>query len=362
MARGFESPPIYVQGPGLLPGAGAHLKRVGTRLALIADATVERIVRAPLMGTAAEHGLELAFLRFTGECERAEVERLKGLCAGADAVVGIGGGRAVDTAKIVGDELGIPVVSLPTLASTDAPVSRVAVLNRPGGAVEEIRILRRSPSLVLVDSGVIARAPIRYLVAGMGDALATWFEARACWRAGGKTLFGHAPTWAGLSLAERCWENLRTYAREALAQARAGTVGEALEAVIETNILLSGLGFENGGLALAHAVHNGLTQVPADNAPLHGERVAFGLLVQCVVEGAEETPEVLSLLLDLGLPVTLEELGLEADDGTLGPVVDYVFSRERGKLDNEPVELTPTGLMEAMLRADEMGRRAKGRG
>ncbi|MGY4706713.1 glycerol dehydrogenase [Candidatus Bipolaricaulota sp. J31] len=360
MIRHFESPPIYVQGPRLLARAGPLLARVGSRFAVIADATVEALVRDPLSAAAGDRGLRLTFLRFGGECERREVERLASLSEDVDAVIGVGGGRAMDTAKLVGERLSIPVICCPTLASTDAPVSRVAVINRPDGSVEEVRVLARSPALVLVDSEIIANAPLRYLAAGMGDAMATWFEARACWRARGRNLFGGSPTRAGYALAKQCWENLVKYARDALSQAQAGVVGEALEAVIETNILLSGLGFENGGLALAHAIHNGLTQVPSTHAALHGEKVAFGLLTQCVVEEAEETEEVLALLLDLGLPTTLAELGLKSDEETLAPVVEYVFANERTKLENEPIPLTREGLLDALLRADALGRSARG--
>ena len=357
--RHFESP-LYVQGSHLLSRAGAFLKQVGAHFGVIADSTVEAIVRGPLSATAEAHDLELAFLHFGGECERGEVERMAALCEGVDAVIGAGGGRAMDTAKLVGERLGISVICCPTLASTDAPVSRVAVINRPDGSVEEICLLARSPALVLADSEIIANAPLRYLVAGIGDAMATWFEARACWRAGGRTLFGESPSWAGYALARQCWENLVKYAKDALSQAQAGVVGEALEAVIETNILLSGLGFENGGLALAHAIHNGLTQVPSTHAALHGERVAFGLLTQCVVEEAEETEEVLALLLDLGLPVTLAKLGLKRDEEALAPVVEHVFAKERSKLENEPLPLTRDGLLDALLRADALGRSARG--
>jgi len=362
MTRRFASPPLYIQGPNLLPQCGAFLKRVGTCLAVIADATVEAIIREPLEQAAEESDLKLFFLRFNGECERGEVERLVSLCEGVDAVVGAGGGRAIDTAKLVGDCLGIPTISCPTLASTDAPVSRIAVINRPDGSVEEIRLLAHSPSLVLVDSQIIAGAPLRYLVAGMGDAMATWFEARACWHARGRTPFGETPTWAGISLARQCWENLRRHAREALSQAKRGVVGEALETVIETNILLSSLGFENGGLALAHAIHNGLTQIPSTYGALHGEKVAYGLLVQCVAEEAEETEEVLTLLLDLGLPVTLEDLGLKRNEDFLHRLVNHVFEKEANKLANEPVRLSPEGLLDALLSADALGRAAKGRG
>lgn len=361
MYRIFESPQRYVQGRGILAQAGEYLGDLGRSFMVITDATVEALVCAPLTQGLAEYGLKARFVRFGGECHRGEVRRLSAVCKGVDAVVGAGGGRAIDTAKLVGEELSLPTIACPTSASTNAPASRVAVLNRPDGSVEEVVLLPRSPALVLVDSDIVARAPVRLLTAGMGDALATWFEARACQQAGGVTPLGGSPTWAGFALARQCWENLREWGLPALAEARAGTSGPALEIVIETNILLSGLGFENGGLALAHALHNGFTQLSATHRALHGEKVAFGLLVQCLVEEAEETEEVLSLLVGLGLPVTLEELGCEADEEVLRPVVEYVFSRERQKVKNEPVEVSPEGLLAAILQADALGHAARGR-
>lgn len=319
---------------------------------------VQSILRDTIEKSCARQGLACRFHNFQGECHHEEVTRLIEECRNAKVIVGAGGGRTVDTAKLIAQALGLPMVALPTLASTDAPVSRIAVLNSPSGAVEEIRILPPHPEMVLVDSAIIAQAPLRLLADGMGDALATWFEARACHAAYGRNLFGGRPTQAALAVAERCWQNLISYGREAVDTVKEGCANEAVEIIVETNILLSGLGFENGGLALAHALHNGLTQLPESYYAMHGEKVAFGLLVQCVVERAEETKEVLSLMLELGLPVTLAELGCEADEEALRVVVDYVFTRERSKVENEPVEVTPSRLLKAILRADALGHAA----
>jgi glycerol dehydrogenase len=231
----------------------------------------------------------------------------------------------------------------------------VAVINTAEGHVQEVRILSRHPKLVLVDSEVIIHAPTRFLIAGIGDALATWFEARACSHANGINLFGEHPTQAGLALAKACWDNLVSSAKEAVRAASQQKLNQSAEIVIETNILLSGLGFENGGLALAHALHNGLSQLTCTQGALHGEKVAFGLLVQCVAEEANETEEVLTLLQEIGLPTTLEALGCHSNEDSLQTVVNYVFSQEITKIRNEPIEISPRQLFDRILEADSLG-------
>ena len=91
-------------------------------------------------------------------------------------------------------------------------------------------------------------------------------------------------------------------------------VSESLEKIVETNILLSGLGFESGGLAAAHAIHDGLTILVGTHKYFHGEKVAFGTIAQLVLENApmEELEEVLEFCLSVGLPVCLEDIGVDA--------------------------------------------------
>ena len=138
---------------------------------------------------------------------------------------------------------------------------------------------------MLVDSTVIARAPVRLLISGMGDALATFFEADATIRAHRKNVAGGLSTIAAAAIAELCYKTLLNDGIAAVAAARAGAITPALERIIEANTLLSGLGFESGGLAVAHSVHNGLTAAPETHDRLHGEKVAFGTLVQLALEG-----------------------------------------------------------------------------
>ena len=191
---------------------------------------------------------------FGGEASREEVERISTLGRenSADFVLALGGGKTIDTAKTVADTLKLQVAVMPTTASTDAPCSALSVLYRPSGEFDCYTFFAKNPTVVLVDTTVVARAPPRFLAAGMGDAVATNVEARQCMNS---TNFGGGlQTAVSAAICAKCEEILFTYGRQAYEANKAHVVTPALEAVVEANTLLSGLGFESGGLAAAHAV------------------------------------------------------------------------------------------------------------
>lgn len=151
----------------------------------------------------------------------------------------------------------------------------------------------------------------RLTVAGMGDALATYFEARACQRSEATSCAGGNTTGAAMALAELCFDTLMEEGVKAKIALEAGVCTPAVEKIIEANTLLSGIGFESAGLAGAHAIHNGLTVLEECHHMYHGEKVAFGTLAQLVLENVphEELEEIIMWCIEVGLPVTLEELG-----------------------------------------------------
>jgi glycerol dehydrogenase len=211
---------------------------------------------------------------------------------------------------------------------------------------------------VLVDTQVIAQGPPRLLVAGMGDALATWFEAKTCVAGHVKNMRGGASTRSALALAELCYRTLLEDGADALRAARAQVVTPALERLVEANTLLSGLGFESSGLAAAHAVHNGLTAAPATHAYFHGEKVAYGLLVQLVLEGQPRPmlERVLRFATEVGLPVTLAEVGLtDLPPDLLRQVADRATAKGE-TIHNEPFEVRPDMVADAIRAADALGR------
>jgi glycerol dehydrogenase len=208
-----------------------------------------------------------------------------------------------------------------------------------------------------VDTSVVARAPLRLLVAGMGDALATWFEARTVIEAHGANQLHGATTMAAGALARLCFDTLMAEGPAACEAVRQGVVTPALERLVEANTLLSGLGFESGGLAVAHSVHNGLTVAPGTHRYLHGEKVAFGLLVQLVLEGrpSEERQTVMNFAREVGLPTTLSQLGLEGRDETLLQQIAERSLAEGETAHNEPFEVTPPMMVDAIVAADALG-------
>jgi glycerol dehydrogenase len=142
---------------------------------------------------------------------------------------------------------------------------------------------------------------------------------------------------------------------DALRAVETQAVTPALERLVEANTLLSGLGFESSGLAAAHAIHNGLTIAPPTHGFFHGEKVAFGTLVQLVMEG-KPIEEVLRFSTDVGLPVTLAQVGLAEVPAA---VLDGISARATAKgetIHNEPFEVRPDIVADAILAADAAGR------
>jgi len=362
MLKVFCSPARYVQGRDATRELAQQMRRLGltTRPSIIVGPRTRRETEPLWRDTFGTAGMAFDVIDFGGECSRPEIERCiaEARRTGAGCIVGVGGGKVLDTARAVADALDLPVVCCPTIASSDAPCSALSVVYTPDGVFAECLYYRRNPELVLVDTSLIARAPVRYLIAGMGDALATWFEADTVHRAHRTNVVGGASTQAALAIARLCYQTLRADAREALAAARQGAVTPALERIIEANILLSGLGFESGGLAVAHAVHNGLTAAPQTHQYLHGEKVAFGTLVQLVLEGraSEEIAEVMGFCADVGLPLTLSQLGITELSPDQARLIAERAVAPGESSHHEPFELTWVMVKDAILAADALGR------
>ena len=316
--RTVISPSRYVQGKGAISELGTYLKQIGSTPLMVADDQVWGFVADDVGASLAAAGLPLRRENFNGNPSAREVDRLAGVIkqTGADVAVALGGGSTIDAVKAAGYLAGIRWANCPTVASTDAPCSALSVIYTEEGEFEEYRFFPRNPELVLVDSQLVANAPVAFLIAGVGDALATWLEARATARSNSKTMAGGLPTVTGTALAQLSWDVLWESALPAIDAVMDNQVTPAVEKVIEANTLLSGLGFESGGLAAAHAIHNGLTAVPMTHGLMHGQKVNIGSVTQLVLEGAptSDIRDFIEFTTRVGLPNTLTEVGLRADD------------------------------------------------
>ncbi len=307
-------PGKYIQGEGALDELPRIVKLLGKRGLILASRTVKnKILAAHTKELAAE---KIAIEEFQRECCEKELSRLAEIISRnkIDILVGMGGGKTIDTAKIASDRAGIPVIIVPTIASTDAPCSGCAVIYSEDGVFESVYYQKMNPQVVLVDTGVIANAPTRFLVSGMGDALATWFEARSCERTKSKNECGGLSTMTGLNLAKLCYDTLLTYGSAAKLANEKHIVTPAFNHIVEANILLSGIGFESSGLAAAHSIHNGLTALEETHSFYHGEKVAFGTLTGLHLTDASpvEINSAFSFCEEIGLPTTFADIGLQS--------------------------------------------------
>lgn len=353
MAMLFGAPGRYIQGSGELGRLGAHVSSLGCAAYVILDSGSDDRLGGTLGPTffACEDLAEPCFEVYDGPCTERAVMRLADACCDGDydVVVGIGGGKMLDIAKAVAHFAERPLCVVPTAASTDAPCSALSVLYREDGSFDRYLHLDRSPNMVVADTAVIAKAPLRMTVAGMGDALATYFEARACVVTGGVNELGAKPGTAALTAARACFDTLMAHGLDAKRDIEQGKVTLAVERIVECNILLSGIGFESGGLALAHAIANGLAGMPGCHA-MHGEAVAFGLNVQLALEDAPEREQVLDFCRAVGLPTALADLGIEgATSEQLSNLAAAALACKRN-IANEPLDLTCESLAQALRR------------
>ena len=220
MAKILISPSKYVQGSGEMKNIGKYAAAAGKKaLVLISQGGYKRIGKM-IEDSFAENNCELVFDYFNGECSTNEIDRLLKVVKdnGCDLTIGIGGGKIFDTAKAVAHYAGTQVFICPTIASTDAPCSALSVIYTDEGVFEKYLFLPANPNLVMMDTEIIAKSPVRLTVAGMGDALATYFEARACQRSEATSCAGGNTTGAAMALAELCFDTLMEVAKAACAE------------------------------------------------------------------------------------------------------------------------------------------------
>lgn len=361
--RAFGSPLRYVQGQGEFGRLPLYTAPYGNACVII-DGFLYQDLNARLEKAYAESDAKFVSISFNGECCEEEVERIAKIARenGAAVIVGAGGGKTMDTAKICADEMGLPVIIAPSSASTDAPVSEIAVVYKPDGEYIGSRKMKKNADLVLVDTEIILKAPRRLFVAGMGDALATWLEAQACECSDSPNYIGSGMRRckAGMAIAKASWDILFEDGEKALMALDSGVVTEAFENVVEANTLLSGLGFLNTGLATAHGIHSGLTVLPETHKYLHGEKVAFGIVCQMVLENtpAETVDKVMRFMVAIGLPVTLADLGVAAERDKVLAIAEKTANGPL--IHQEPFAVTTERVYGAIIAADALGRKYKG--
>lgn len=366
MLKTMGFPSRYIQGPGALKQTGQLLSELGfKRPVLLCDETVRKVALPILRESLDPFGHESSVVVFPGEITLATVADCNQKVAGhrPDVVVGLGGGKAVDAAKAAAANLDVPVVIAPTVASNDAPTSRLIVINDQNRTPVQIDFLKLNPTAILVDTDIIVKAPVRFFAAGIGDAISKSLEANQCAASGGVNFFGTPPSATAIMLSDQCFSVILKHAVTAYDAVKRREITPEVEELVEATVLLSGLGFESGGLSLAHALIRGITAIPSMGKMLHGEMVAFGALVQSVVENRQqqELEQLLAIFAHTKLPTCFAEFGYEGRmrAADLDKIVSATLAHTYAA--NMTPPLTAERLRDALLKTNELGMSARDR-
>ncbi|HOX39936.1 MAG TPA: glycerol dehydrogenase [Candidatus Brocadiia bacterium] len=355
------APRKYVQGKNVFQEAGDWIKPLGSKALVLWDKQVKKIVGETFAASFLKSQIELVDVDFKGDSTKKEAARVAGILkeSGAGVCIGVGGGKTLDTAKAAAAAVGTRIVTCPTIASNDSPTSSYTVWYDEEGNCMGFESWGVNPDLVLVDTQVVANGPVRAFVAGMGDALGTWVEAEACFQARGPNLAGGTSTMVAMAIARLCFDVLMEHGVEAKRAVENKIVTPSVEKVVEANVLMSGLGFESGGVATAHMVANCLPSFPECHGLMHGHEVGFGVITQLCLDDNKKINEVHSIVdfeVAIGLPVTFREIGLENIDRKRLMKIGEICGGKGSLCENHPFSVTADDIVNAMIAADLLGR------
>lgn len=348
------SPARVLRGDNCLANSGKEIAKLGRRPLIIGgQKTLERI-KPFLEPVLAEEKLVSQSASYSPDCAESSLVRLKKLSEQhqADIIIGIGGGKALDTAKLLAHQCNLPSITIPTSGATCAAWTALSNIYSEAGAFQYDVPLSHCPELLLLDYGLVRTAPQRTLVAGIGDAIAKWYEASIS--------SGHSSSTLVISAVQQA-RILRDILFQKSAAALKNPHSDEWREVVDATVLLAGLIGGIGGAecrtVAAHAVHNGLTHILESHDILHGEKVAYGILVQLRLEemvqgsqlAASSRQQLLKFYTEIGLPKTLEDLGL--GEMTLAQLrkVTAIATQPSSDIHRLPFKVTAEQLAAAMV-------------
>lgn len=348
----IKSPGEYHHQSGLLARVGELIAPFSRHIAVLTSPRAWAAVESALSASLAQSDVQFDVHLLEGECTRDAIAYHQREIArrGAHFVLGVGGGRVMDCAKAVADGLDNgQVATLPTIAATCAAWSPISILYDEQGGHQGTQVLQRMPVMVLVDSEIIARSDVRYLKAGIVDALAKWYEFQPYLAKNGDNL----ALILKVQAAALARDTFVQWGEQALRDHAEQRVTLALQKVIDANIALAGLANsmrdDSPSPGVAHAIHNRMTHVPELHAWLHGEKVGYGLRVQSLLARGDGSvdPDLLAHLQRYDAPAHLPVV--ETRYTELADTLSHTFKFPAASTALLPFSLAPEAIRRAVL-------------
>ncbi len=343
--------PQFTAGAGSLDRFGSEMGKYGTRVVLLYGEKAWAAAKDYILPALEQSGVEIVAQAVYGTDATFEnVDRIQEQLKDCEfnMIMAIGGGKCIDTVKVAADRLNKPVFTVPSIASNCAAVTKISIMYYPDGSFREITALRSVPVHCFIDPRIAVKAPLKYLWAGIGDAMAKHVESEWSAKAGESLDFGSE---FGIAAGSMCFYPMVRDGAQALADAKEQKVTPVLARTI-TNIVVSpGVTSVsvhpdyNGGIA--HALFYGLTvREVIEKNHLHGEVVSYGTLVNLMVDkNWEKLKMAYDLNISIGLPVCLADLELERND----PLTDVLaVTMENQELRHTPYPVTKEMIYQAI--------------
>ena len=360
LSRAFASPSRYIQGPGEFNNLPVFASSYGKVALAIIDPFFFKEFKERLDKLFADKDMQITCVEFNGKCSNKTLEELiaftKSLPQIPDTFIGIGGGQTCDINKAVGAHFRKSFINVPTALSSDAPTSTHSIMNNDGALFDRI-VHFKNPDYIVVDTEITINAPAFMFVSGIGDALATYIEAKAsvannnvCNAGGGD----YKPSQLGMAIAKLSFDILMEKGRLAMSAAKNHVITPAYEDVAEATILLSGLGFECTGVSIAHGLQAGFYAMADAKPMLHGTGVGYSTLILLLLNNDVELFEkVFSFCKDIGIPVCTADLGLtkENRNANVEKLLDEVVEG-RWNIHNVPYHVSRDSLKNAIYYLD----------
>ncbi|MEG4225322.1 iron-containing alcohol dehydrogenase family protein [Microcoleus sp. N9_B2] len=348
------APACVLRGRSAIAQAGDAIARFGKRPLIVGGSNSLAAAKPYLQPILEQQQLQSAETQYGNDCSETSLETLRAAAASheADFIIGVGGGKALDAAKLVAYQCKIPIVTIPTSAATCAAWTALSNIYSEQGAFQYDVTLARCPDLLILDYGLIQTAPQRTLVAGIGDAIAKWYEASVSSGHSEQTMIIAAVQQARI-LRDILFQKSAT----ALKEPGSETWQEVTDAAVLLAGVIGGIGGAQCRTVAAHAVHNGLTHLLASHGTLHGEKVAYGILVQLRLEemlqnnqlAASARQQLLKFYAEIGLPQTLDNLGLGDVSLTQLQQAADIACNPDSDIHRLPFKVVPEQLMAAMV-------------